>query len=67
MKKTIIILMLFAVCVILCPASQIFAEDVPDEDIPELFDNNSQVTAFDTGAVCLDEEPEPEPEPEPCE
>jgi hypothetical protein len=67
MKKTMIILMLFAVGVLLFPANQVFAEDVPDEDIPELFDSSAQTTAFDIGTVCLDEDPVPDPEPEPCE
>lgn len=67
MKKTMIFLMLFVLGVLLCPANLVFAEDVPGEDIPELFDSTAQTTVFDIGAVNLDDEPEPEPEPEPCE
>ncbi len=64
MKKTLILLMLFVMGIALCPRGVVFAEDIPEEDTPELFDSATQVTAFDIGAVNLDEEPEPEPEPE---
>ena len=67
MKTTITILMLFVMGIILCPAGQVFAEDAPDGEVPELFDGTAQVAVFDTGAVWIDEAPEPDPEPEPSE
>lgn len=69
MKKTMIFSMLFVLAILLCPASLVFAEDVPGDDMPELFDSTAQVTTFDIGAVNLDDEPAPapDPDPEPCE
>ena len=63
MKKTMAILMLFVLGLILCPAGQVFAEDAPEEEVPELFDSTAQAAVFDMAAVNLDEEPAPEPEP----
>jgi len=64
MKKTIIILMLFALGITLCPQSVVFAEDTPGDEVPELFDSAAvQTMVWDTGTINLDEEPESEPEP----
>lgn len=62
MKKTLLLLTLL---MMLLPVSQVFAEDVPDGEAPEMFDSTPQAAVFDIGAVNLDDEPEPEPEPEP--
>jgi len=60
MKKTTAILMLFVLGMMLCPAG-VFAEDVPDEEMPEAFGVQKTV-ALDEAPV-----PEPDPGPEPCE
>ena len=61
MKKSFAILMLFVMGIMLCLVGQVFAEDAPEEEIPEVF--SIQAT------VDLDEAPAPEPDPgpEPCE
>ena len=67
MKKTII-LMLFVLGIALCPKAVVFAEDVPEDEVPELFDSTTvQAMVWDTGTVNLDDEPDPDPEPEPSE
>ncbi len=66
MKKTLTILMLFVLGVLLMPTSQVFAEDVPDEDVPEMFDSTPAVV-FNIGTVNLTEEPEDDPEPDEAE
>ncbi len=65
MKKFTALLMLFVLGALLCPAGQVFAEDIPEEEVPELYEGTCQVMVFDAGSVNLTEEPEPEPEPEP--
>ncbi len=67
MKKTLVLLMLFVLGLALCPGAAVFAEDVPEEEAPELFDRTAAVMTFDIGTVNLDEEPQPEPAPEPAE
>ena len=49
MKKKIAILMLFVLGIVLCPATQVFGEDVPDEEVPELFSSTAQVAVFRYG------------------
>lgn len=66
MKKTLILLMLF-VMITLCFKTIVVAENVPGDEIPELYDNTAQNTIYDIGAINLIEEPEPEPDPEPAE
>jgi len=57
--------MLFVMGVTLCTNAVVFAEDVPGDEPPELYDGTAQVSAFDIGTVDLSEDPEPEPEPDP--
>jgi hypothetical protein len=52
--------MLFVLAVMLCPAGLVRAEDVPEEELPELFNDSAQTAVFDVGLVNLTEEPEPD-------
>lgn len=65
MKTKMSIWMLFVLAVLLCPAGLVRGEDVPEEELPELFNDSAQTAVFDVSVANLTEEPEPEPEPEP--
>ncbi len=60
MKTKMSLWMLFVLAVLLCPAGLVRGEDVPEEELPELFNDSAQTVVFDVGLVNLTEEPEPD-------
>ena len=70
MKKTLTLLMLLAMGLMLTSTGQVFADEEPPDEVPEMHDSTGQIVLTTQTVNLSDEEPEAEddePEEEPVE